>query len=238
MARPFCALRGALCVFAVLLAALALQTAPASAGSVPHFRDFTGGTCIRAADLETAYREGFKGTRPPPLCIEHPCSEELGRRGYSREILGREATDGEWDTYLSARAQVCSSADPGALAQLVPEEEPEEPMPMVTQFLAAEGHAFPLGDPVALPGPPPVESHLIPRPDGQRERSDPFDIFIPDGIPPGDGASGPRPHPGPGGTGPGGTWPSEVAIPPVPVLPGGLALASALALAALLRRRR
>ncbi|WP_145963027.1 hypothetical protein [Mangrovicoccus ximenensis] len=173
MAHPGCALRGSALLMACSLLGLAAAPVPAKAGTVAYFHDFLGATCIREEDLETAYREGFKGTRPPPLCIEQPCAELLDRSTYEREILGREATGEEWQSYLDTRETVCTSADPDSMARLLPAPPPAGPA-AVTR--AAFSGGFDLGGPVtpwqeaSAPG---YGSHQVDRPAGQRSRSDP-----------------------------------------------------------------
>ncbi|WP_172331190.1 hypothetical protein [Mangrovicoccus sp. HB161399] len=247
MARLGRASRGASLMLAGCLLALATAPGAARAGSVPYFHDFLGKTCIMEADLETAYREGFKGTRPPPLCIEQPCADLLDRETYDREILGRPASEDEWQSYLGTRATVCSSEDPDALARLLPVDPPADPVAVTRLASAAD---FDLLAPVA-----PWQddswhygSHQVDRPDGQRGRSDPFDLFTPGGLFGGGTGSGSNSGSKTGGsTGGGGTstvpqtqvaGDSENSDPAVvPALPAGAALASALAMAALLRRR-
>lgn len=114
------------CLSVCALTALVTAAAPsaaraATAAAVPYFHDFLGGICVREEDLETAYLLGSKGVRPPPLCIEDPCGEVLDREIYELEILGRPATDEEWEDYESMQALVCADDSPSeALTMLLP----------------------------------------------------------------------------------------------------------------------
>ncbi|MEM8555309.1 MAG: hypothetical protein AAGF71_10860 [Pseudomonadota bacterium] len=97
------------------------QAPSAWANTVPLFHDFLGGVCVQEADLEDAYAVGFKGARPPPVCLVDPCAGRLERGDYERQILGRSATNTEWTDYEAQWDRVCVGMDGSdSLTQLVP----------------------------------------------------------------------------------------------------------------------
>ncbi|MBE3637686.1 hypothetical protein [Mangrovicoccus algicola] len=217
------------------------------AGTVPYYNDFLGETCVREADLESAWREGFKGTRPPPVCIERPCDAALSRESYARNILGRAATDQEWSGYQDRRTEICSSDSPDEYAGLEPVQAPLTPE--VTRRVS-DGFVdlFPGISVTSVAATTPgYGSRQVDRPDGDRDRSDPFEVYTPGGRLPGGGSSSGGSggisdrtiiDGGTGGGGGGGSDSPPPPVAPVPVPPTALAMASALAMTALLRRRR
>ena len=48
-----------------------------------------------------------KGVRAPAFCVSNPCDRALTRVELSRDIIGRDVEDWEWDAYYSRYAELC-----------------------------------------------------------------------------------------------------------------------------------
>lgn len=220
-------------LFALTAFGAGINVRPALAGTVPYFHDFLGGVCVREQDLESAFLAGGKGLRAPPICIETPCDEVLDRQTYEREILGRTATEEEWDDYLSMQNVVCSIA------------EPPDALTMLLPFDTDTGEPIAASDPIFAPN---VYAPFIPwSPDGPsiidlrtpitRSYTPPSSGGFPTlsfgggGSSDGSGTSG-------GGGGGGNSLQLSSSPTPVPVAPSIVGALTALAALRILGRRR
>lgn len=228
----------------IVLAALVASgsTAPVQASSVPYYHDFLGGVCVREQDLEAAFAAGGKGMRPPPLCLEDPCAETLTRADYSRQILGRDSTDAEWQDYSAMQSLVCAgSQPPDSLIALIPVDYDTETPILTSDPLWATDSVFaPVPawvDPVT--GPSYVDNRDYTRPNaGPEGYWDPFAGFNGSGGTGGSGTSGTGgPLSGPG-TGPGGSSDLIPSTSPVPVAPSVLGGVTALLSLVAIRARK
>lgn len=125
----------------LILSALAVTLpAPARAAGVPYFHDFLGDLCVREDDLETVWRTGHKGVRPPPTCLEDPCETRLDRDTFERQILGRKAEESEWNDYTQMWDLVCvEQGAPQSLTMLLPADPfAEDPIPTALDLMAED----------------------------------------------------------------------------------------------------
>lgn len=87
---------------------LAVMAPPVTASVIQEASDPLGTGCLKYSPYERdAPFTGGKGIRMQPLCLPDPCAGQVSRVFLSREVLGKPATQRQWDTYVARYAEYC-----------------------------------------------------------------------------------------------------------------------------------
>lgn len=94
----------------LLASFLIIGASPAFSATTPvptvPMLDPIGTGCIDGGGYDDPFPSS-KGVRAPAFCVFNPCNRALTRVELSRDIIGRDVEDWEWDAYYSRYAELC-----------------------------------------------------------------------------------------------------------------------------------
>lgn len=103
------------CALLIASPAFAATTTP----SAITMMDPIGTGCVDGGGYDDPFPSG-KGVRAPAFCLPNPCDRALSRAELSRDIIGRDVENWEWDAYYSRYAEICRAEALGADAPRKP----------------------------------------------------------------------------------------------------------------------